>query len=275
MKFHLSRGTGKPLQEQLAAQLLLGILSGELKAGQRLPSLRQLARMLKLHPNSIALVYANLTERGWLQTRPGSGVYVAANPQLDLDHFIQSWLEAGAALGFTREQITAALNASPQPSVPIVLDPDPEFARIIAAELSQARSISFDSAGLTEHAKLVSDGRQVWCNPGHATQVSAFLEGRPVKQIALRSIHQMLDGITRPAGPALIGIVSRSSSIRLWASSLLPALGVPIEASLIRDPATPGWQSGLDSCSILGADIVAAGDLPPSLHAHPIRIVAI
>jgi len=275
MQFRLTRGAGRSLQEQLSAQLLLGILSGELKAGQRLPSLRQLARMLKLHPNSIAIVYSDLTQRGWLSSRPGSGVFVASNPQSNLDQFIASWLNAASVLGLTRDQLIAALQNKQPAAEQIVIDPDPEFAAIIAAEISESSGISIASGGLTEATKECAEGRQVWGNPGTAAQVAGFLAGQSVKPVALRSVDQMLAGVNRPAGPALIGIVSRSKSIRDWAAMLLPALGVATGATLIRDPSVPGWLEGLELCNILAADVISAREIPSSLNAHVFRVVAV
>lgn len=269
MRFWLTRNAGRPLREQLSAQLLLGILSGQLAPGQRIPSIRQLARTLKLHPNSVSLVYSDLTTRGWLATRPGSGVYVATQATTTLDAFIDSWLTAAQGLGFSRDQILHALQANSHPERPIVLDPDPEFARILATELNA------DWGGLDDPSIELARGRQVLCNPGRASEVTRSLNGQPVKQIALRSVDQMLHGLKRPAGPALIGIVSRSPSVREWAAMLLPAFGIPSEAALIRDPAQPNWQSGLSACAIVGADVVAANDLPPGLPLHIIRIVAL
>lgn len=55
---------------------------------------------------------------------------------------------------------------------------------------------------------------------------------------------------------------------------LLPALSVPAESILIRDPAHAGWQEGLALCGIVGADIVAELELPELANLHRIRIVA-
>ncbi len=80
MRFWVARGTPTHIKEQLISQLLLAIFSGRFAHGARLPSVRQLAR-------------------GWVEHRPGSGVYV--RPQLTpptLHSLIERFLaEASAA----------------------------------------------------------------------------------------------------------------------------------------------------------------------------------
>ena len=55
---------------------MLAINSGELKANQKLPSTRELARRFALHSNTVNAAYRDLARRGWLYFRKGSGVYV-------------------------------------------------------------------------------------------------------------------------------------------------------------------------------------------------------
>src|SRR5260370_40655765 len=76
IRLWLSRGTSIPVREQLSAQLILGILSGRLAPGERLPSVRELARRLKLHANTISATYQDLAKRRWVSRRRGSGVFV-------------------------------------------------------------------------------------------------------------------------------------------------------------------------------------------------------
>jgi DNA-binding transcriptional regulator YhcF (GntR family) len=50
------------VREQLATQIVLAIVSGELAPGQRLPSTRELARRFRLHPNTLSAGYKQLEE---------------------------------------------------------------------------------------------------------------------------------------------------------------------------------------------------------------------
>ena len=72
----LSREHTISIREQLSAQLLLGIVSQRLPPGERLPSVRELARRLGIHANTVSAAYRDLAARGWVSKRRGSGVYV-------------------------------------------------------------------------------------------------------------------------------------------------------------------------------------------------------
>lgn len=273
MRFWLNRKSGRPLQQQIAAQLLYGILSGEYPPGKRLPSLRQLARLLGVHVNSVALVYRDLVKRGWVEARGGSGYFVGKGQAPGIESFVEKWVEAGAALGFSREQIITALQQG-QPEKALVVDPDIELARIIAAEMSELQGRNFVAAGLEEVRDTLEGGVEVWCNPGQAGWLGTKLPGRTLRHIALRSIPMMLAGLQRPSREVLVGIVSRSETIRKWAGLLVPAFGIPADALLLRNPADAGWTEGLECCYVVAADVVAAREFPPQLTPHRLRIVA-
>ncbi|MDR7393077.1 MAG: GntR family transcriptional regulator, partial [Armatimonadota bacterium] len=67
----------EPLQAQLAEQIRWLVALGELKAGDRLPTVEELARHLRVHRNTVAAVYASLQEEGYLVSRRGAGTFVA------------------------------------------------------------------------------------------------------------------------------------------------------------------------------------------------------
>jgi GntR family transcriptional regulator len=62
---------------QIIRQIENGVLSGRLRAGDRLPTIRSLAVELKINPNTIAKAYGELEIRGILATQVGSGTYIA------------------------------------------------------------------------------------------------------------------------------------------------------------------------------------------------------
>jgi len=64
------------LREQIVTQVALGIASGELLPGIRLPSTRELARRFRLHPNTVSAAYRSLERDGRVEMRRGSGVFV-------------------------------------------------------------------------------------------------------------------------------------------------------------------------------------------------------
>ena len=76
MDIFINRRGGVPVRDQLVTQLELKILGGELTQGQRLPSVRALARRLKVHHNTVSAAYQDLQVAGHVDLRRGSGVFV-------------------------------------------------------------------------------------------------------------------------------------------------------------------------------------------------------
>src|ERR1700689_1711610 len=70
-----------PIYRQLVTQVVLAILSGDLRAGDRLPSTRELARRFAINPNTASAGYRQLERDGWAERRHGSGVYVRSNAE--------------------------------------------------------------------------------------------------------------------------------------------------------------------------------------------------
>lgn len=73
----IDRASPTPVFVQLADQLNALIRAGTLSAGQRLPGTRQLADGLGLHRQTVVAAYDEGLAQGWLETRPGSGTFVA------------------------------------------------------------------------------------------------------------------------------------------------------------------------------------------------------
>ena len=79
MRIRIELSSGVPISRQLADQLRSQCVVGKLKAGDRVPSVRELARQLAVNQNTVLHVYERLFAEGWLKTRQGSGTFVKAN----------------------------------------------------------------------------------------------------------------------------------------------------------------------------------------------------
>ncbi|MGH3265323.1 MAG: GntR family transcriptional regulator, partial [Trebonia sp.] len=73
----VDRAAGTPLAAQISAQLLAAVGDGVLRAGDRLPSSRDLSVGLGVSRTVVTNAYARLFAEGWLECRQGSGTYVA------------------------------------------------------------------------------------------------------------------------------------------------------------------------------------------------------
>lgn len=76
MDIIISNTSGEPLYRQIAEQLKAAILSGELRAGDMLPSVRGLARELKISVITTTRAYQELGQEGWVSGVQGKGCYV-------------------------------------------------------------------------------------------------------------------------------------------------------------------------------------------------------
>lgn len=77
MNLIISNSSGKPIYEQITDQIKTSILSGELQEGQTLPSMRALARDLRISVITTKRAYAELEEAGFIDTVQGKGSFVA------------------------------------------------------------------------------------------------------------------------------------------------------------------------------------------------------
>ena len=77
--FRLSIDFGSPLPiyRQLIYLIKLEILSRRLNNGDQLPPIRELAKTLKLNPNTVAKAYNELELRGMVNTQVGFGTFIA------------------------------------------------------------------------------------------------------------------------------------------------------------------------------------------------------
>ena len=284
IRLWLSRSKSISVREQLGAQLLFGILSRRIPPGERLPSVRELARRLKVHPNTVSAAYRDLAARGWVNQRRGSGVFVRdlnmPEPAGGIEAFARAWIDEGLARGFAVEALAAAVakaSREQQTQTPrklLVVHPDRELAQILASEIEEAVACPVSSAGLDEAPKELSADTCVLLTT--ACESRAVNELRPPRYrvIRLKSVEDEISEQEVPPSGLLIAVVSRSASILEWSSKLLVALGLPGTDILQRNPSKPDWRRGLAACDIVAADIRTALELPKKIKPTVFRIVA-
>ena len=70
-------GSYLPFYEQVKTEIRKLVMTGSLRAGEALPSIRELASELVLNPNTVARAYRELEREGLVVTQKGKGSYVA------------------------------------------------------------------------------------------------------------------------------------------------------------------------------------------------------
>lgn len=78
IQFQINTGSSEPIYRQLIEQLRRRVAAGQWKAGQELPSVRELASTLAVHPMTISKAYSLLEAEGLLQRRRGLSMVIAA-----------------------------------------------------------------------------------------------------------------------------------------------------------------------------------------------------
>ncbi|MFH1614710.1 MAG: GntR family transcriptional regulator [Planctomycetota bacterium] len=77
MQFNIDNSSGRAVYQQIIDQIKRDIAMGKLLAGEKLPTVRELAVQLVINPNTIAKAYRQLEQEGIITTRPGAGAFVA------------------------------------------------------------------------------------------------------------------------------------------------------------------------------------------------------
>lgn len=81
MDIVVSNKASRPLYEQISTQIKAAIMSGELKTGEAIPSVRSLAKSLHISILTVQKAYATLQEDGFIESTAGKGCYVSAQNQ--------------------------------------------------------------------------------------------------------------------------------------------------------------------------------------------------
>lgn len=76
--FTINTGSSEPIYRQLVELVRRRIAGGQLSAGEEMPSVRELAQMLAVHPMTISKAYSLLEAQGLLERRRGLSMLVAA-----------------------------------------------------------------------------------------------------------------------------------------------------------------------------------------------------
>jgi GntR family transcriptional regulator len=105
--------SGVPFYRQVIDQVKSAIATGALEAGDRLPTVRQLAVELSINPNTVSRAYTELELTGLVETQMGSGTFVGQRDvQRDdverrrlLDQLCQEFLSKVSTHGFNLDEV--------------------------------------------------------------------------------------------------------------------------------------------------------------------------
>ena len=112
---HLDYRDTRPIYAQIVDGYREKILAGICQAGDKLPSVRELAAELSINPNTIQRAYRQLEAEGWIATVPGKGCFVCGLQEYTTEQrqeLLAAFDKAAAALlqlGMSRAELAARL----------------------------------------------------------------------------------------------------------------------------------------------------------------------
>jgi GntR family transcriptional regulator len=284
MQFWFARGSEVSIREQLVTQVVLGILSDDLQPGQRLPSTRDLARRFHLHPNTISAGYRQLQRDRWVEFRRGSGVYVRARkpeisptPALALDQMIARLFRSARKLGMTlpvvRTRLRYWLELQP-PDHFLLIEPDEELRRILAAEIARTVSLLVESCAPQDSLPGLDGGIAVLMPNREATLRKALPPGTEFLTLQLRSVRASLaEFLPAPSG-ALVGVASHWPKFLEIARAVLNAASIHPDSLVFRDARDANWKRGLKQTAAVVCDLLTAAELPEGCRAIPFPLLS-
>ncbi|AHN20970.1 GntR family transcriptional regulator [Lysinibacillus varians] len=118
MRIHLSNASDKPIYEQITVQLKEAILANKLHAGDALPSIRALAKDLKISVMTTKRAYADLERDGFIETVAGKGSFVTERNQdflreellRQVEEHLQKAVRTAKTAGLAKEELVDLLS---------------------------------------------------------------------------------------------------------------------------------------------------------------------
>lgn len=239
MEIRLSRDSDVPLRRQLAEQIVFLIGVGHLRPGQSLPSVRELARRLKIHHNTVSEAYQALVRRTWLVRQRGSRLVVgsrelrsASSSGDGLDEVINAAMRRAREEGYTlkqlRERVKKRLLAQ-RPDHVLVVEREPGFREIMRQEIRQALGWPAQTCSPEDLATLpgLVDRAQVATPEYNIDDVEPLVpKDRPPVWLTFSNADELLGAIHSLREPSVIAMVSVSEALLRTARGLLaPAVG--------------------------------------------------
>jgi DNA-binding transcriptional regulator YhcF (GntR family) len=267
VKIVLNREVGVPLRDQIVDQVELQILTGELREGERLPSVRQLAARLSVHPRTVHGAYRRLQLNQNVELLRGSGAYVrrgcVRSPKdVPLEPLVRELLGHALSQGFSPDQVRGAVRSwldSPLPRGAMVVDTCAATAEILAAEL-RAQGLHADARGLDAvlHDPRCLEGHLVVTLPFHADRLRALVPSSQVVVVSLENSAEHRAVIRDLPPAAVVLVVSHSPRVPPYARSLLESLrghDLVVDGHVLE--AAEEWERLAGVADLVLADVIA------------------
>jgi DNA-binding transcriptional regulator YhcF (GntR family) len=239
VELRIDAASDVPIRQQLTEQIIFRIATGSLTTEAPLPSVRELARRLKIHHNTVSSAYQDLVKNGWVARHRGSRMVVISREALvkpqnakSLDDIINLTIHLAQAMGYSlqtlRERVRDRLKTA-SPDHILVIEKSRDLREILCDEIRSALPYTVNGCSPDELAST----------PGLAIGALAvaplysidrtdqlFPKDRPVVAIRYNPADEHIRSIRERRQPSTIAVVSASSRFLEVARSILaPAIG--------------------------------------------------
>jgi DNA-binding transcriptional regulator YhcF (GntR family) len=239
MEIRINKVSEVPVRQQVAEQIVLLIVTGRLKAGSALPSVRELARRLKIHHNTVSEAYQDLVRRQWLVGRRGSHLRVRGAQEgmplegtLGLDDIINQTIRVAREQGYTlqelRQHVREILSEEPPDHILVVVE-ELGLRRLLQLEIREALRWPVEGCSLRDlaHNHGLAIGALAVA-PAFAMPELEPLVSKTRAPVPLEfgTPDQLVEEIARLSEPSVIAVVSVSKvCLRAAAGILAPLIG--------------------------------------------------
>lgn len=117
MELFINNHGSKPIYEQISDQIKALIMSGKLKSGEGIPSIRSMAKSLHISVLTVQKAYDKLQEEGFIETTAGKGCFVSAQnqdfyleeQQKKIEELFNQAIEIARSTGIKLDKLTGLL----------------------------------------------------------------------------------------------------------------------------------------------------------------------
>ena len=270
LDIRVSKESDVTIHQQLKGEITFLAATGQLKPGEALPSVRDLARRLKIHHNTVSQVYQELEAHNLLLRRPGSLMVVRSPGQVasaprskDLDELINATVRAAQENGYSiqqlRQRVRERLMAEP-PDHLLVVSGDRGIRHLLREEIRERLLFPVETCSpddLSFRHELMMGTLVV--GPAVAISKIAALvpKDRPAIPITFSSGSEQLEMVRQLREPSTIAVVSISEFVLETARGVLaPVVG---QRHTLREYLLPHQNPGsLGATDLVICDMIAA-----------------
>jgi DNA-binding transcriptional regulator YhcF (GntR family) len=285
MSIRISKESEVPLRQQLAEQIVFQIATGKIHPGESLPSVRELARRLKIHHNTVSEAYQDLIRRQWVEGKRGRRVTVRAvdagtpsGKSGSLDELISTLIRAAREKGYSlqslRESVRERLLAEPPDHI-LIVETDAGLRQLLKEEIRAEINWPVETCSREELAAnpSLSIGALVVAAHYALPDVNPLLPpGRPALPLAFGAADEHVEFMHNRSEPSMVAIVSVSEGFLQTASRVLATAAGnrhTLQQFLLPLPA----PKALSAVDVVFADSIAVREIKHR-NIVPYRIIA-